>query len=361
MNVFFNLPENARNDFYQAKYNYYRHLNLGVLTLASLLYFLMVFSDWKLSGTFLSLNFLLRFLFVIPLSVVFVTYYKTRNFKIMSVLSFATIHTLILGNILISYVQFQHSILNEVFLITGFVLLLASFSTPVFYAVFANLMLVGDFFLSDYLLNLETSASTLLLFVLTIVVLSGLTIIFAQFYYRHYITERKLAFALIHDPLTKVFNRRKLDQLMGKSHDISFMSDEIGVLVMDIDNFKSVNDNYGHDNGDRILQFVADCIRNSLRGSDLVIRWGGEEFAAILFDCPADQVVQVAERIRNAVERSINGICPITISIGTALYTGGDCLDSLKNANQALKDAKDNGRNLVVPYSPEIIQNPSNQ
>ncbi|MFV0358095.1 MAG: GGDEF domain-containing protein [Bacteroides thetaiotaomicron] len=160
----------------------------------------------------------------------------------------------------------------------------------------------------------------------------------------------------MHDPLTKVFNRRKLDELMGSAHDLSFMSNQIGILIMDIDHLKSVNDHYGHAKGDLVLQFVADCIRNSLRGSDLVIRWGGDEFAAILFDCPTDQVDRVADRIRKAVECSVNGICPITISIGTAQYPGGDCLETFKKAGLALKNAKLQGRNRVINYADTEIQ-----
>ena len=137
---------------------------------------------------------------------------------------------------------------------------------------------------------------------------------------------------------------------MGEGHDLSCLSDHIAILIMDVDLFKQVNDNYGHDEGDRILMFVADCIRNCLRGRDLVIRWGGEEFVVLLFDCPQEQASQVAERIRRSVERSVNGVCRITISVGVAIYPGGDCFATIKKADQALYVAKHSGRNKVVSY-----------
>ncbi|WKY45744.1 GGDEF domain-containing protein [Eubacteriaceae bacterium ES2] len=351
MNIFLNLPESARNDFYLAKYHYYRSFNLVVLTIALFLYLGAIINDFCITASISSFVFIMRLLFILPLLAVYFTSTQSSNYKLISGLSLITIHAFIIGALLINSSKSSYSSINIVLIFAAFILFLITFSAPLSFSIVTYLALIGDFYFFNYYQLLENSPAALVSLIIPIIFLSALTFTFTQFYFQHYLMEKKLAFALLHDPLTKVFNRRKIDELMGASHDISFLSSQIAILMMDIDHLKAVNDHFGHDNGDRILQFVADCIRNSLRASDLVIRWGGEEFAAILFDCPEDQVDLVAERIRNAVERSVNGVCPITISIGTALYPGGDCLDTIKNAGIALKDAKNSGRNKVVRYS----------
>ncbi|MDI3536194.1 MAG: hypothetical protein PWP16_236 [Eubacteriaceae bacterium] len=355
MNVFSDLQESARNDFYLAKYRYYRLFNLAVLTIALFLYLGSIINDFCITASISAFIFILRLLFIAPLLAVYFTSKQSNHYKLVSSLSLITIHAFIIGALLINSTINSYSSLNIILIFAAFILFLVTFSAPFFFSIISYFSLIGEFYFLNYFELLESSLTTLISLIVLTIFLSVLTYTFTQFFYHHYLTEKKLAFALLHDPLTKVFNRRKLDELMGASHDISYLSKQIAILMMDIDHLKTINERFGHDNGDRILQFVADCIRSSLKSSDLVMRWGGEEFAAILFDCPEDQVNSVAERIRNAVEHSVNGICPITISVGTALYQGGDCLDAMKNACKALKDAKNSGRNKVVGYvDPEV-------
>ncbi|MBC3887852.1 diguanylate cyclase [Acetobacterium paludosum] len=350
MNPFLELQGKAKDDFYQSKYDYYKRFNLGILFASSLLFFILFVPDWQIYKQVSWLSLLLRSLVVIPLAVVVVAYRKTSNYKIMSAISLIMVHAMIWGNIwVVSYMSDQ-IYMNEGFLIMSFILLLASFSAPPFFAMIAQLGLIGDILLADNLYHFSNLDVMLAINIQVIVLLCLVDMIVTRFYYDHYVTQKKLEFALFHDPLTQVFNRRQLHKIMGEGHDLSFLSDNIAILIMDVDHFKQVNDTYGHDEGDRILMFVADCIRYSLRGPDLVIRWGGEEFVALLFDCSPEQASLVAERIRHSVENSVNGVCRITISLGVAIYPGGDCFETIKKADQALYVAKHGGRNKVVSY-----------
>lgn len=350
MEAFLRLEGKAKEDFYQAKYDYYRRFNLGVLFVAALMFFSLLVPDWQVFEQFSWQLLVIRSMVVIPLAVVVLVYRQTSNYRIMSVVSLLMIHAMIWGNIWAGSYGADQSYVNEGFLIMSFILLLASFSAPPLYAMVAQLGLIGNILLADQLYH-YTNLDVILTFNIQVIILLALVdLIVTGFYYDHYITQRKLEFALFHDPLTQVFNRRQLHKIMGAGHDLSFMSPDIAIVIMDVDHFKRVNDSYGHDEGDRILQFVADCIRHSLRGPDLVIRWGGEEFVALLFDCQPDQASLVAERIRSSVEKSVNGVCKITISLGVAIYPGGDCFETIKKANQALFVAKRNGRNQVVCY-----------
>jgi diguanylate cyclase (GGDEF)-like protein len=107
------------------------------------------------------------------------------------------------------------------------------------------------------------------------------------------------------DPLTKLGNRRYGQMnLSGKLREFKRYGWPFGVLFIDIDKFKAVNDTYGHDAGDRVLRLVAATIRNGLRSSDVVVRWGGEEFVAIVASVDEEKLRHVGEKLRVLVERS---------------------------------------------------------
>jgi diguanylate cyclase (GGDEF)-like protein len=164
------------------------------------------------------------------------------------------------------------------------------------------------------------------------------------------------------DPLTGIANRRSFMQdaaLMAKQH----IADPrpTAVLLIDLDHFKSINDRFGHALGDRVLEIFTDAARKSTRGSDLIGRLGGEEFAAMLIDTNRDKAVEVAERIRESfaqMAQEVDGraVCA-TVSIGL-VHTGAPALDLpelLAQADQALYCAKERGRNRVEVASLDMI------
>lgn len=155
------------------------------------------------------------------------------------------------------------------------------------------------------------------------------------------------------DPLTSVFNRRAFfaaaEPLLQRAQ---CGQRPTSVLIMDLDHFKSINDTHGHSGGDKVLQCFAATARQALRGQDLLTRFGGEEFVALLPETPIGQAVEIAERVRRAVERSsAKGVASsCTVSIGAAVATG-DTLDQLiARADIALYQAKHQGRNRVVAF-----------
>ncbi|PKM77391.1 MAG: GGDEF domain-containing protein [Firmicutes bacterium HGW-Firmicutes-15] len=129
----------------------------------------------------------------------------------------------------------------------------------------------------------------------------------------------------------------------------------ITMIYIDIDFFKEVNDTYGHQNGDKILEEIGKIILNSSSYSDIVSRIGGEEFSVLMMDCPRDKVLEVAERIRKTVQEHKFPIIDgqeinITVSIGVAIYpeTVNDINMIIEKADEALYQAKRTGRNRVV-------------
>jgi diguanylate cyclase (GGDEF)-like protein len=163
------------------------------------------------------------------------------------------------------------------------------------------------------------------------------------------------------DPLTRINNRRYFDQRLGEEVDRSLRcGDSLSCLFLDIDFFKKVNDTYGHQCGDVVIQNIAQMMRPQLRSADVLARYGGEEFVAIVTGASSQMAIDVASRIRKSVERrqidAGNNIkISVTVSIGVATFQPKEFSGSretiaktlLGKADEALFEAKRAGRNRV--------------
>jgi len=156
------------------------------------------------------------------------------------------------------------------------------------------------------------------------------------------------------DPLTQTNNRASFDDSVKREMSLATRGDKpLSVIFLDIDHFKSINDHYGHACGDVALASVAKWIKENLRSSDLVFRFGGEEFVILLSDTDRDGAKLLAERIRASIEQHTlaydMNVIKITASLGVSSLQVGDNLDSFVNrADEAMYQAKRNGRNLVL-------------
>lgn len=190
------------------------------------------------------------------------------------------------------------------------------------------------------------------------------------------------------DPLTKLLNRGGFDahleaeiKEVERSYNESDNSknEDVSLLIIDVDFFKDINDKYGHLNGDIVLRAIADILKKNVRPKDIICRWGGEEFAAILPNTAVDEGIKVAERLRKKIEEDCkfyfsngllyiirndayldnkgneykikdkNKIVNVTISVGLSNYKGicENSSELIGCADEALYKAKENGRNKV--------------
>jgi diguanylate cyclase (GGDEF)-like protein len=166
----------------------------------------------------------------------------------------------------------------------------------------------------------------------------------------------------LRDPLTRCHNRRFLDEFITKYEPLSDRDErKTGLLMADVDFFKQVNDEYGHQAGDSVLQQVVQIIESAIRKTDLLIRYGGEEFLILLQSVEAQSSDVVAEKIRAAVDEH-NFALPSgasihkTISLGVAEFPldAQVMYKAIKFADVALYEAKRTGRNKVVRFKPEM-------
>lgn len=150
------------------------------------------------------------------------------------------------------------------------------------------------------------------------------------------------------DKLTKIYNRFKFDEILSVETSRSRRyKTPLSIAVFDIDLFKSINDLYGHDIGDSLLEEVTTIVKSIIRTSDSFARWGGDEFAIILPNTKLENAYQLAEKIRTTIEsHTFASKESVTISIGLAEYTEGESeLEILKRADTMLYKAKHLGRN----------------
>lgn len=155
------------------------------------------------------------------------------------------------------------------------------------------------------------------------------------------------------DPLTRVFNRRALEQHLLPYFDMKQIPTDRRIILVDIDDFKEVNDTYGHLAGDRVLIFLGKLISSSLRDGDKVFRFGGEEFLISLSRSDDNTCEKVAERILKGVRANTllykEHQIKITLSMGAAQLQENDTYESfLERADKALYQAKANGKDQIV-------------
>jgi diguanylate cyclase (GGDEF)-like protein len=166
------------------------------------------------------------------------------------------------------------------------------------------------------------------------------------------------------DALTGLYNRKFLERYIDNTIYNAMKNIPCGIMMVDIDFFKLINDNYGHDIGDIAIKTISNTLMDVVDDKDIVIRFGGEEFIVVLIDCDEDRLQSTAEEIRIAFSRqkiqANSEIFSKTVSIGTALFPNQDksFWKYVKQSDIALYKAKQTGRNKVVRYD-ETLETPT--
>ncbi len=166
----------------------------------------------------------------------------------------------------------------------------------------------------------------------------------------------------LRDPMTDLYNRRFLETYTNTLVASTLRRQtRVGILMCDMDFFKEVNDTYGHETGDVVLIKTAEVLKSCVRASDIVIRYGGEEFVILLIDVKDSQdTLDLAERIRSTMELTVfnvhDGTLKKTMSIGVSEFPGDTegFWEAIKFADVALYRAKNKGRNRVVRFTPDM-------
>lgn len=186
------------------------------------------------------------------------------------------------------------------------------------------------------------------------VIVSFLSSLFVYFYVLYFHMKKDGEVAVlkktnVQDHLTNLYNRRYLDKLLAGAY-----AENAGfsVIMLDIDHFKRINDNYGHDKGDDVLRTFARIMADSVRAGDYCARFGGEEFMVLLLKSELRDAVKAAMRIKERTAKTdISGVGHITASMGVVEFDKEEDCDIeglIKNVDELLYMAKENGRNRIV-------------
>lgn len=165
------------------------------------------------------------------------------------------------------------------------------------------------------------------------------------------VLEEELNYQASHDPLTGLMNRRSFEERLAREVSrAKRLGAPLSLVMFDIDGFKAINDTHGHLVGDRILTDLAAVLKQKVRGTDTLARWGGEEFMLLLAATALDGAAVVAEAVRTAVSGTeFTGPERITVSLGVTDYRHGEPVESLiERLDKALYAAKESGRDQVV-------------
>ncbi|MDH4944191.1 GGDEF domain-containing protein [Sulfurimonas sp. C5] len=154
------------------------------------------------------------------------------------------------------------------------------------------------------------------------------------------------------DSLTKTYNRRAFNLYLTQLCDKEKIQEDMHFLILDIDDFKNINDTYGHVAGDKVLIFITNLLKKTLRDGDKIFRYGGEEFVIILNRIDNDSCLQIAHRILKLVSSNKliykGTTLQVTVSIGSTKFHEGDTpVDLLERADMALYRSKKNGKNQM--------------
>jgi len=205
---------------------------------------------------------------------------------------------------------------------------------------------------NDFVSSIESFShfTIALYYTIAVIGLFGLVTLFLILYILKYYVRDKIEFLARHDQLTGLNNRHYFDEVFEREHAVAGRTGRsFAILMCDIDFFKSINDRFGHAAGDTVLREIAHAVKANCRESDVLARFGGEEFVLLCIEESRAAALAFAERIRQEVQNLvILKDCRVTISIGISLFGVGKSKDQLlREADEALYKAKGNGRNRV--------------
>ncbi|XPV70262.1 MAG: diguanylate cyclase [Halarcobacter sp.] len=212
-----------------------------------------------------------------------------------------------------------------------------------------NLYLLVDAKLSDFIKDVRHAyLINLFISIVIALIITGIIIYIIQKY------NKKLEFLADYDQLTKIMNRRTFKKRLEFTLLLSKRNKQkICLAFVDIDNFKNINDTYGHSVGDKVLERISAIMKSSIRKSDLVARWGGEEFVIAVTNSDLENASKVLENIKNSIytDSKINNFVSkeVTLSIGITLFNKDDNFEELmQRADESMYKAKNSGKNKIV-------------
>ena len=343
------IPKEKRSDFYQCKYDHFKNLTVWVILIACMIEMIFFISDCSSVLGLSTDTIKTRFLILAPLIVYLIAVRHISSYKIMVPFAYVMIHACVLSVVWTSAYIGNLTNLRESFLMIQLLFMVVGICAPKGMHFFFHILMVGEIILAFNLHNFTGVDTIISLDGAGLVAVCAFQIIFENAYAEQYNTQKKLEDLSLHDQLTGAFNRSKLNMLcMEDTDELKYKN--AGFIIVDIDDFKKINESFGHDIGDQIIKELYEIIKICTRGDDVCIRMGGEQFLIIVPNQGLARTKEIGERIRSKVDAKTDFACTFKVSVGVSIYNGGDYHVTINLADKALRFAKENEVNLVVAY-----------
>jgi two-component system cell cycle response regulator len=328
-----------------------------ILLVLGILNFLFIIPDYFFldNSNGLAVAFVNRLVFLMLVVILYLRLKHIKNYRIL--ICWFTLYEILAS---VSFLMILYMYPSPNFLIQSFgvmIIILAIFLIPNrwIYMVFVSVAVSISFFALSayYLKDIELSElSASVVYLIIVIILSGISSYRVNYFKRiQFIYNKKLVEMSTYDPLTGILNRFKLDEELrywisySKRYKIP-----MSLVIFDFDDFKKVNDSYGHLEGDKVLIEAVKLIKNNIRNTDVFARWGGDEFFILLPNTEKQLALELTERLRTVVAgHRFDNIGNITCSFGVASFKEHDDFSSLLHrADKMLYMAKHAGKNTVA-------------
>ncbi len=343
--IYKGMDQQEKCKFYQCKCDYYQFFVKLILILASLASLSYLVSDYQLNGHTIMPTLIPRTFILAPLLFYILLEPKVKSFKMKALLNYLLLNLIVFATIWAVYHLEIKTHFSEGATIMNFIFVICCLSARPCYGALAYGVFFLEILLSHLVNHYENLDVILSLNLPCCVAIMIVHCILNLGEFERYLTSKKLEHALITDPLTTVYNRHRMNQLI-KDNKLISDEEQISIVMLDVDFFKAVNDNYGHYVGDQVLHCLGKTLMQEIPGNGTVIRFGGEEFIIILPGFASERAYEKMEAIRQKIALSEEASVKFHISAGVVKYNG-DFEKSLKAADYALYYAKESGRNRV--------------
>ncbi len=346
------IHRDERHQFYQNKFEYHQNVFRWVVilvTLAEISYFI---TDCQIFHHFAYETLFQRLFPLIFLAGFLIYNHYRKDYFCNILLSYLVMHACMWCTIWCIYYLPDREFSREGFLAMQFGFLCLGLAAPYYLSCILHPLMLVNLFLSNLWIHYEHFEMILTLGLPIMIGILLFLKILECTYVDHYLDKKTLEHLYIHDQLTLLYNRNILPEIVdsANNHLLPSLSQNTWFVLLDVDLFKTINDSYGHEIGDRILRQIALHIQHTTRACDYCIRWGGEEFVIILPGIAKEAALELAEKIRQTIATDDRMQPSTTVSIGLSQYKGYDFHQAIHEADKAMYYAKHNGRNQVVCF-----------
>ncbi len=341
------MSSDEKSDFYQDKCDYYQGIVELSLIVACLTTICFIYSDYMINGSVLP-TLIPRLSILIFVALFFIVTGINGSHRVIVVMDFMLGHAMVLAASWTAYNLVDNSNSVTGIIIANLIWMVIGFVAPPIDSMINGVLYIIEIIITNTFNHYTNYDVILSLEIPCIIGIMVVHYIMTAYYLDHYRVNQKLKLSMVTDPLTMVYNRHLLEKIVADNTlKIQTPGEQIAVAMLDIDDFKKINDDNGHYTGDLALYYIGQKLNNETHEDDYVIRYGGEEFVLILRNCSVDDAYARMERFRDDIEKSRDTPVPFTVSIGVAGYMG-NYNDTLLKVDEALYKAKNSGKNKVV-------------